>query len=685
MNRRDFLTGTVSATLMAWPRAAVPATSTKFVEEKFGKLPAGACRATGWLQRQMEEDGRGWVRTTNQMSLEGSWIQKDQSYSQGGTKAPFYNPYVERRGAPNDAPNGADPQAHWLDVVFRLGWVAGLEEYRTLGAKAVNDILTSLDSDGYIGIYPPSERLRRKDWQDRDGRFELWGEGETLNALLLYHRLTGEERVLKACQKASERIIEQVGPKAPDASYFNNQWSYTSMTNATSYLYRQTGDPKQLEMAQYIFQTYLRQERRFGDWGLILGEQPPQPQLKGHTASWGIVMLSGLELYRATGDSKLLHGLRAVNDMIIEQDMQPHGIPSGQREYLSGKGPYQNTELCDVHWWSWWWTEMAALTGESQFADLAEMGAFNALPGHRSKDGIVTAYFMCPNQLIAKKAYHTHYPARLYTECCQSNAPRTLPILVEHMVLATPDDGLAVSFYGSSEAKAQRKKGGEVIVTQDTAYPFEEEIRLTVQANPVARFPLLLRIPGWSQKAQILINGKEAPGEWRPGGWARVDRKWGANDTITLRLPMSVRVEFWNKQAVSVRRGPLLYTLPVRGDRKVYDKWGSFEEVASADAAWNYALTINEKNPESSFRFVKQETPAGGHVWDHSPVALEVGARRVPDWTFVDDKGNFAFGSAPNAPRLPERPFSVAQTTERVLLVPYGFTTLRMTYLPFVT
>jgi len=153
-----------------------------------------------------------------------------------------------------------------------------------------------------------------------------------------------------------------------------------------------------------------------------------------------------------------------------------------------------------------------------------------------------------------------------------------------------------------------------------------------------------------------------------------------------LRLPMSVRVEIWNQQAVSVKRGPLLYTLPVRGDRTVYDKWGSFEEVASSGAAWNYALAINEKNPESSFRFVKQETPAGGHVWDHSPVALEVEARRVPDWTFADDsKAKFAYGSAPNGPRLPERPFSTGPTAERLLLVPYGFTTLRMTYLPYVT
>ena len=453
-------------------------------------------------------------------------------------------------------------------------------------------------------------------------------------------------------------------------------------------------------MALYIYRTFLQlfpaQDPEQVDWGLILGEHPPQRPLKGHTATWGINLLSGLELYRATGDAGLLRGLRAANDIMIQQDLQPHGALSGQGEFLAGKGPYLNTELCDVFWWSWWWIEMAALTGESQFADLAEAAVFNALPGHRSKDGAVTAYFMGPNQFLAERLNGTHYPARLHVECCQSNAPRTLPIMVEHMVLATPDDGLAVAFYGPSATKAQRKRGGEVILTQETAYPFEEEISITVQANPAARFPLLLRIPGWCQGAQILVNGKEVPGELRPGGWARLERKWGAKDKLTLRLPMSVRVEFWNQQAVSVKRGPLLYTLPLRGERKVYDKWGSFQEVVSAGAAWNYALALNEKNPESSFRFVKQETPAGGHVWEHSPVALEIEGRRIPDWTWEVAQGEKAYrsrsiqyGHPPYdmyvGPRLPERPFSVAKTTEPLRLVPYGFTTLRLTYLPYVT
>lgn len=681
MDCRKIISGVLGAVLaaaIAGLHAGNPIPAAETVKDTFGRLPAGACRAQGWIQRQMEEDGDGWVRTANQMSLEGSWIRSDNSYSQGGIQAPFYNPYIERRGAPI----GAEYQAHWLDIVFRLGWVAGLDEYRRLGTRAVNDILESLDSDGYIGVFPRSGRLKQS---DDDAVYELWGCGETLNALLRYHEFTGDRRVLSACLKAADWLIERAGPTAPGASEFlATQWWYTSITNAMAHLHRLSGDPKHLAMAEFMFRSQLK-DRRWGEYGIILGEQPPQPQLRGHAAGWGIVLMSGLDLYRANGDAALLRGLRQANDLIVEKNLQPHGALSGQRERLAGRGPYLNTELCDVFWWAWWWTEMAALTGESRFADYAETAVLNALPGHRSKDGRVTSYFMCPNQITARKDSTTHYPARLYVECCQSNGPRTLPIIVENMVWAAPDNGLAVVYYGPSETKVQMKDRGEVILTQETGYPFEEDIRIAVQAKPAARFPLRLRIPAWCREPRIRINGEDVRGDWRSGGWARLEREWGPRDTLEINLPMRVRAEFWNNQAVAVSRGPLLYALPVPGVRKVYDKWGSFEESAVPDAKWNYALVLDEKDPEVSFKFVRQDVPAGGHVWEYPPVALEVDGRRVPDWLSEGDETTKSAGHGlDSGPRLPERPFSLAPNTERLRLVPFGFTTLRMTYLPYV-
>jgi hypothetical protein len=267
-----------------------------------------------------------------------------------------------------------------------------------------------------------------------------------------------------------------------------------------------------------------------------------------------------------------------------------------------------------------------------------------------------------------------------------------MPILAEHMLLATPDDGLAVAYYGPSETRIRRASGADVVFTQDTDYPFEDTIRLTVESSAAERFPLLLRIPHWCKGAEIRVNGEKVQNDWPAGDWARIDRTWGTRDTVELRLPMKVRVEFWNERAVCVKRGPLLYALPVKAQRTMLDRWGSFDEVVSPDAVWNYALMLDPKDPAASFQFVRQEKPAGGHVWEHSGLALAVDARRVPGWTFVDSKAKIPPLETPEkptgsmvSPRLPEPPIQVAGPVEKVRLVPYGSTTLRLAYLPFVT
>jgi len=625
-----------------------------------------------------EDAANGWVAKANQMSLEGYWFAKKQLRSKrgplwtylpvaGGVKAPFYHPYIEHQGAPV----AGEYQAHWIDAVCRLGWVAGLEECRRLAAKCVADVLAAQQPDGYLGVDPPADQFRGT---GIDGsQFELWSFGETLNALLCYHRFTGDPRVLEACRKAADLVCSRVGPHSPGkkAPLPGQEW-YTSLSNAMVELYRRTGDEKYVDMAGYLLDRFL--ERM--DWGEMLREKKP---LRGHAAGWGILYLSMIDVYRATGDARWLRHLEYAHKALVAEHLQPHGAPSGQGERLAGKGPYVNSELCDSFWWVWCWTEMLKLTGDSRYADFAEKAALNALPGHRSKDGQVAAYFVTPNQLRA--ARNLNYSARRWVECCHSNGPRTIPILAENMVLATPDGGLALAYYGRLRCEANLKGGVQVTLAEETEYPFRETVEVTLKLKPPkAAFPLLVRIPGWSRDASISINGEKTSAKCKPGAWARLERKWSDGDRLELTFPATIQVGFWEKwaeRAAYVERGPLLYALPVKGDKRPFDQWGSFEEYARADSPWNYALRLDAKAPATSVRAKQLPVPAGGHVWEHSPLALEIDAQRVPDWTF--DPATSGPG-----PKLPEQPLKLAERVEKIQLLPYGFTTLRMTYLPVV-
>ena len=394
-------------------------------QDRLQTLPAGSVTPGGWMGRQMKEDANGWVRIADAMSRAGIWsLYSDPE----DLKAPFYYPYIQRKGAP--CVGGV--QAWWLDDVTWLGYVGRSRECRSMADICVADLLAHQAPDGYLGVNSPEDQFRGTG-QD-SANYELWAYGETLTALLDYYRQSGDRAVLQACVKAANLVCSKFGPYSPEKKHMEVPQSLmASVATALSRLYRETGDKKYLDTALAVEEDFLR--CAWHPYGPIVREKKP---LVGHSAAWGMTVLSMIELYRASGDRQWLQHAVYAHDSLAKEHLQPHGSPSGMGEALAGTGPYLDTELCDTVWWIWCWTELLKATGESKYADFAEKAALNALPGQRSKDGVVTAYFMNPNQLVATQEQKNFYPARLYVECCQSNAPRALPLVAENMVLATP-------------------------------------------------------------------------------------------------------------------------------------------------------------------------------------------------------------------------------------------------------
>ena len=79
-------------------------------------------------------------------------------------------------------------------------------------------------------------------------------------------------------------------------------------------------------------------------------------------------------------------------------------------------------------------------------------------------------------------------------------------------------------------------------VELDTGYPFSEQVVLKVVKAPRAATAIALRLPGWCDAPALTLNGAPQPIE-RATGYARLDRRWRAGDSITLTLPMRVRAE----------------------------------------------------------------------------------------------------------------------------------------------
>lgn len=120
----------------------------------------------------------------------------------------------------------------------------------------------------------------------------------------------------------------------------------------------------------------------------------------------------------------------------------------------------------------------------------------------------------------------------------------------------------------------------KVTLQQETAYPWNGDIRLTV-AQGNAPFTMKIRIPGWvrnnvlpsdlysyadNQKPtyRVRVNGQEVQGELT-NGYLDIDRKWKKGDVVEVHFDMLPRVVKANdkveadKGRVAVERGPIVY------------------------------------------------------------------------------------------------------------------------------
>jgi hypothetical protein len=158
----------------------------------------------------------------------------------------------------------------------------------------------------------------------------------------------------------------------------------------------------------------------------------------------------------------------------------------------------------------------------------------------------------------------------------------------------------------------------------------------------------------------------------KAGSFLTVDRSWKKGDRIEIHFPMSPRLSRWYNNAVTVDRGPLVYSLRMGEDwRKVKDHPRAPDWGIQPTTPWNYGLVVDAS---SAGRLRVDERPVGDVPFSPtSPaVAIHVTGRKVPEWQLEE-------GSAGT---LPQSPVMSTEPDEALTLVPYGAARLRVTVFP---
>ena len=510
------------------------------------------------------------------------------------------------------------------------------------------------------------EHQQPEGWLGPAKNVDWWPNYVMLKALTQFYEASGDKRVIPAMERYFAYQAKHLDER-PLKQWAIFRWHDEVLS--VLWLYNRNGDRALLDLARRLHQQGHDWEAQFANFQTREKVTKQQANLATHGVNNAMALKAAAVWWLITGDAGDRAALYHMFDALDRYHGQPNGIFSADEHY-SGRDPSQGTELCAVVEAMFSLEQDLAILGDAAFGDRLEKIAYNALPATLSKDLWAHQYDQQANQVMCSISNHrwaSNGPeANIFGlepnfGCCTANMHQGWPKLAASLWMATPDGGLAAVAYGPSEVTANG-----VTIEERTDYPFRETVTLLVNPAKPGAFPLVLRIPAWAAGAGVSVNGAPQPAV-KPGEFLRLARQWTRGDRVKLRFPMAIRTSTWFHDSIAVERGPLVYSL------KIGESWNKIKQTGPvADwevyptTSWNYALLPGAMQVA--------EKPVAKQPFDaaNAPVEITAKARRLPEWTLVDDSP----GPIPMSPVTSKRP------EETVTLVPYGAAKLRITAFP---
>ena len=638
----------------------------------FIQLPLGSVLPGGWLKDQLiaQKDGlTGHLMDFWPDLMTSSWRGGD---GEAWERGPYY-----------------------LDGLAPLAYLLDDSELKEKVNVWIEYILSSNQENGWFGPEKNTDR---------------WPRAVALKVLKQYYEGSGDERAMELMKNYFTWLADN-DPDWPDS-----EWrGVRAMENAVTgyWLFRHTGDTtilRAIESIQKNCYSWIGYFQTF-PWDSTAAKEERIPKiwdavgLTAHVVNVAMaVKYPGIWSQQSGNSDDLLRSMEGINKL-DEHHGQVGGRFSGD-EHLSGKNPTQGTEMCAVVEYMFSLENLIEISGDVALADRLEVLAFNSLPGTQSPDGWLHQYDQQSNQVKVsneKRDWSSNgnesnvFGVEPNFGCCTANGHQGWPKYAQSLWMASSDGGLVAISYAPCRVQALAGNKVPVSVIVNTLYPFNETVSMEVNPEKSTRFPIRLRIPSWCIHPEIQVNGE--PVESVPGEYVVIDRKWNQGDRITLNLSAPIQVEKRYRNAVSIKKGPLYYSLRIPKTFTEIDLGkhshrylGATDWQIEATGDWNYALLLNTNDPSASVELITMPVSklpfadAGEMVYDatqqrfvewteSAPIVMKVKAVKVPSWGM---EGNSA-GAVPYSPIL----MNADDQVVTVELVPYASARLRISEFPY--
>ena len=470
----------------------------------------------------------------------------------------------------------------WLEAV---AWEMGKKPDEGLSSRAdqaIELIAAAQRSDGYINSYVQTREVPEP-WMDLANGHELYCAGHLFQAAIAFQRALDDDRLLKIACRFADHICSIFGPDKRHGTC-----GHPEVEMALVELYRLTAESRYLDLAKFFIdqrgQNAMRGHRSYGSE--YHQDHVPVRQVveaAGHAVRQ-LYLASGVtDLYSETGEQALLDAMLRLSKDIVGTKLYITGGLGARFDGEAFGDPYElppdqgYCETCAAIAGFMWYWRMLLVSGEGRYADLMEQALYNNILASPALDG---QHYFFINLLMVRDARYLRFSTDLPSKeelipderpewhdcaCCPPNVMRLLSSFTYY--IATRDaDGIQIHHFAPADIKCD-VSGQRVKLNLVTDYPWQGQIKLRVVETGNSQWTLSLRIPEWSQRPILSINGHVVRGLKPVKGYFVLARTWQEGDSIDLDLGMKPMLVAPNprvdatRNCLAIQRGPIVYCL----------------------------------------------------------------------------------------------------------------------------
>lgn len=432
--------------------------------------------------------------------------------------------------------------------------------------KAVAGLMATQTPDGYIGNYRPEKQLEA---------WDIWGRKYCMLGLISYYDITNDGKVLQSAVRLADHLIKELADKNVLIVKQGNHkgMAATSVLEPICQLYKRTGDKRYLDFAEEIVRQWETADgpQLITKSNIDVAKRFPRPENwygpeQGQKAYEMMSCYEGLlELYRLTGRQEYRMAVEKTWKNILDTEINIAGSGASAESWFGGRehqvSPvYHFQETCVTVTWIKMSQQLLRLTGEAKYADAIEQAYYNALLGAMDIDGSDWAKY---TPLSGERKPGSEQ-CGMGLNCCNASGPRglfTFPLTT----VMTATDGIQVNFFSEGKSVVQTPGNQKAEIIQSTNYPVEGKVVIKIVIPRAEEMSLRIRIPGWSSKSAISVNGKLVE-NIKSGEITAIKRSWQTGDELELELDMRGRIirQGNNPEHIALMRGPIVLARDVR-------------------------------------------------------------------------------------------------------------------------